>query len=98
MLPHCKFFGGQPIDVNFGIDMVQNHKKEIRTLIDIYLNRGGLQFQVNSVSSKLLREAMGNSEKYPNLVVRIGGYSMYFKNISRESQKEFIERFEREGY
>lgn len=96
-LPQCKFFGGQPIDVNFGIDMVRNHKNEIRTLINIYLERGGLQFQVNSVSSKLLRDAMENPEKYPNLVVRIGGYSIYFKNISKESQKEFIERFEKEG-
>ena len=96
-LPQRKFFGGQPIDVNFGTEMVRNHKKEIRTLIDIYLERGGLQFQVNSVSSKLLREAMENPEKYPNLVVRIGGYSIYFKNISKESQKEFIERFEKEG-
>lgn len=96
-LPQRKFFGGQPIDVNFGIDMVRNHKKEIRTLIDIYLERGGLQFQVNSVSSKLLREAMENPEKYPNLVVRIGGYSIYFKNISKKSQQEFIERFEKEG-
>lgn len=96
-LPQCKFFGGQPIDVNFGIDMVRNYKKEIRTLIDIYLERGGLQFQVNSVSSKLLREAMENSEKYPDLVVRIGGYSIYFKNIPKESQKEFIERVEKEG-
>lgn len=97
-LPQYKFFGGQPIDVNFGIDMVRNHKKEIRTLIDIYLERGGLQFQVNSVSSKLLRDAMDNPEKYPNLVVRIGGYSIYFRNISKESQKEFIERFEKEGH
>ncbi len=97
-LPQCNFFGGQPIDVNFGIDMVRNHKKEIRTLIDIYLERGGLQFQVNSVSSKLLREAMENPEKYPNLVVRIGGYSLYFNNISKKSQREFIERFEKEGY
>lgn len=96
-LPQRKFFGGQPIDVNFGIDTVKNHKKEIRTLIDVYLGRGGLQFQVNSVSSKLLREAMENPEKYPNLVVRIGGYSTYFRNISRESQREFIERFEKEG-
>lgn len=79
-------------------DTVRNHKKEIRTLIEVYMERGGLQFQVNSVSSKLLRDAMENPEKYPNLVVRIGGYSIYFNNISKESQKEFIERFEKEGY
>lgn len=95
-LPQHKFFGGQPIDVNFGIDTVRNHKSEIKALIGVYLQRGGLQFQVNSVSSKLLREAMENPERYPNLVVRIGGYSIYFNNISKASQKEFVERFEKE--
>lgn len=97
-LPQYKFFGGQPIDVNFGIDMVRNHKNEIKALISIYLERGGLQFQVNSVSSKLLREAMEYPEKYPNLVVRIGGYSIYFNKISKASQREFVDRFEKEGF
>lgn len=97
-LPQHKFFGGQPIDVNFQTDMVRNHKNEIKSLISIYLERGGLQFQVNSLSSNLLRDAAANPEKYPNLVVRIGGYSIYFNNISDKSKEEFIERFEKEGF
>lgn len=97
-LPQHKFYGGQPIDVNFTADTVRSRKDTVKTLIMTYHNRGGLQFQVNSLSSKLLRDATDNPEKYPNLVVRIGGYSIYFNNISRESKEEFIERFEKEGY
>ncbi len=96
-LPQEKFFGGQPIDVNFQTDMVRNHKKEIEALVKVYLNNGGLQFQVNSLSSALLRDATDNPEKYPDLVVRIGGYSLYFNSISRASKLEFIERLEKEG-
>lgn len=95
-LPQYKFFGGQPIDVHFEREMIGYHKKEIRTLIQIYMERGGLQFQVNSISSKVLREAMENPDKFPNLVVRIGGYSTYFNKIPKNSQKEFVERFEKE--
>ena len=95
-LPQVCFFGGQPIDVNFRADMVRDHKNEIKTLIKVYLERGGLQFQVNSVSSKLLREAMEHPENYRDLVVRIGGFSIRFCQISRASQLEFIERFEKE--
>ncbi len=95
-LPQHKFFGGQPIDVNFGIDAVRNHKAEIKTLINIYLERGGLQFQVNSLSSKLLKSATENPESYPNLIVRIGGYSDYFKKLPQKTKKEFIERLEYE--
>ena len=96
-LPQHQFFGGQPIDVNFQTEMVQNHKSEIKTLIKIYLERGGLQFQVNALSSKLLRDATDHPEKYPNLVVRIGGYSVYFNALSKASKEEFIERLEKEG-
>lgn len=97
-LPQYKFFGGQPIDVNFQTDMVRNHKNEIKALVKVYFERGGLQFQVNSLSSKLLRDAADNPEKYPNLVVRIGGYSIYFNHISKASKEEFIERFAKEGF
>lgn len=95
-LPQTQFFGGQPIDVNFGADAVRNHKREIRALIMVYLERGGLQFQVNSLSSGRLRDAMEHPERYPDLVVRIGGYSIRFSQISKASQLEFIERFEKE--
>ena len=97
-LPQYKFFGGQPIDVNFQTDAVRNHKKQISSLIKVYLENGGLQFQVNSLSSKLLREAIDVPEKYPNLVVRIGGFSIYFNSLSLDSKKEFAERFEKEGF
>lgn len=96
-LPQYKFFGGQPIDINFGTDTVKNHKAEIAALVNVYLSNGGIQFQVNSLSSKLLRDATDNPEKYPNLVVRLGGYSLLFNSISREVKEEFIERVAKEG-
>ena len=95
-LPQYKFFGGQPIDVNFQPSIVKNHKNEIRTLAEVYFERGGLQFQVNSLSSDILKKAVENPDMYRDLVVRIGGFSIYFCRISRKSQEEFIERFEKE--
>lgn len=96
-LPQHLFYGGQPIDVNFPLDTVTNKKEAIASLVRIYHNRGGLQFQVNALSSTLLRDAVEHPESYPDLVVRIGGYSIYFNRISKASQLEFIERFEAEG-
>jgi len=96
-LPQHQFFGGQPIDVTFPADAVKNRKTEIAALIQTYFRQGGLQVQVNSASSRVLRNAMAHPEQYPNLVVRIGGYSVYFHHLSRASQEEFVERFEKEG-
>ncbi len=95
-LPQNKFFGGQPIDINFSTDMVKNHKKEIAALIKTYLQKGGLQLQVNSLSSKILKDAAVNPEKYGDLIVRIGGYSIYFNQLSVLTKQEFIERVEKE--
>lgn len=91
------FFGGQPIDINFDRENVLNNKNKIRSLIEVYFKRGGLQFQVNSLSSELLRKATDEPEKYPNLVVRVGGYSTYFSKLSPNIKEEFIERFEKSG-
>ena len=97
-LPQHQFFGGQPIDVSFPYDTVKEHKQEIAALIRTYLQRGGLQFQVNALSSKTLRDAYENPEQYPNLIVRVGGFSLYFNTLPDNAKLEFIERFEQEGH
>lgn len=95
-LPQSKFFGGQPIDINFGRDATKNHKKEIAALIRLYLQMGGLQVQVNSMSAKVLKDAIENPQKHTDLVVRIGGYSTYFNKLSLQTKWEFAERAEKE--
>jgi formate C-acetyltransferase len=97
-LPQHKLYGGQPIDISFDPHTVRDHKKEISALIGVYLKNGGLQVQVNAVSSVLLRDALEQPDRYPDLIVRIGGYSTYFSSLSVNSKKEFIERFEKEGH
>jgi hypothetical protein len=57
-LPQNKFFGGQPIDLNFSTDIIRNHKKEISALISTYFQFGGLQLQVNSMTAELLKAAL----------------------------------------
>ena len=96
-LPQYKFFGGQPIDISFPYDTVKEHKQEIAALIRMYLQRGGLQFQVNALSSKTLRDAYENPEQYPNLIVRVGGFSLYFNSLPDNAKAEFIDRFTQEG-
>jgi formate C-acetyltransferase len=93
-LPQHTFFGGQPIDINFSADIIRNHKKEIAALISTYFQLGGLQLQVNSMTSDLLKDAVNHPEKYSDLVVRIGGYSCYFNWLSEQVKREFIMRTE----
>ncbi len=59
-----------------------------------YFQMGGMQMQMNAVTSDTLRDAMVNPESYRNLLVRISGYNAYFVTLNREMQLELIERAE----
>ena len=59
-----------------------------------YFELGGMQMQMNVVTSDLLRDAMAYPENYRNLLVRISGYNAYFVTLNRDLQMELIERAE----
>ncbi|OFW60136.1 MAG: formate acetyltransferase [Candidatus Solincola sediminis] len=59
-----------------------------------YFELGGMQMQMNVVTSDLLRDAMAHPEDYRNLLVRISGYNAYFVTLNRDLQMELIERAE----
>jgi len=62
--------------------------------VKTYFEMGGMQMQLNVVSSAILRDAMDHPENYRNLLVRISGYNAYFVTLNRDMQRELIERAE----
>ena len=48
--------------------------------------------QFNTVDADTLRDAQKNPEKYPNLAVRVSGFSQRFSLIAPELQDHIIER------
>jgi formate C-acetyltransferase len=57
-----------------------------------YFSLGGMQMQMNVVTSETLKDAMAHPENYRNLIVRISGYNAYFVTLNRDMQLELIER------
>ncbi len=95
-LPQYKFYGGQPIDIKFDPKLIKNNKDAIKAAIKTYFQNGGLQLQVNALSSEILQDAIDDPQLHNDLIVRIGGYSNYFNKFSEETKQEFVERFRRE--
>ncbi|MGD0275830.1 MAG: pyruvate formate lyase family protein [Syntrophales bacterium] len=62
--------------------------------VKTYFQLGGMQMQMNVVTSETLRDAMAHPENYRNLLVRISGYNAYFVTLNRDMQLELIERAE----
>lgn len=63
-------------------------------LLKTYFRLGGMQLQISVVSSEAMRAAQKNPEEWQNLIVRIGGFSTYFHQLSPALQESVITRTE----
>ncbi len=66
--------------------------KLLGDIITTYFDSGGMQIQTNVVDADVLRAAQRDPGAYPNLLVRVSGYSAYFHDLVPEMQDEIIER------
>ena len=72
-------------------------RNKLLALIDVFLEGGGFQTQINAVDDATLRRAIERPEEYADLVVRIGGYTDYFTRLSPGMQQEVLQRSEYAG-
>ncbi len=67
-------------------------KLALKNLLSTYFRKGGMQAQVNVLDPAILLAAKENPDLYPNLLVRVSGYSAYFNDLSLEMKDEIIRR------
>lgn len=61
-------------------------------LIDGFFLKGGMQVQFNIQDYETLVDAKKHPEKYPEMIVRVSGYSAYYKDLSEAMKDELITR------
>lgn len=61
-------------------------------LIETYLEHGGIQIQITVADKALLLEAEKNPEQFPDLMVRVSGYSARFFSLDPEVRAEIVRR------
>jgi pyruvate-formate lyase len=66
----------------------------LTSLVRAHFAQGGMQIQVSVLNREELLAAQKDPEKHRDLLVRIGGYSEYFCNLSPELQETVIDRTE----
>ena len=62
------------------------------SLVKSYFAMGGIQVQVTCTSIEELKDAMVNPDKHRDLIVRVGGYSDYFVNLTPALRQTVLER------
>jgi len=68
-----------------GVDLVSN-------LIRTHFELGGTQINLNIMDSARVLEAHQDPEKYPDLVVRVTGFSAYFASLSPAFRQLVVDR------
>lgn len=69
-------------------------EKKVAALIKTFIDLGGHQIQINAINRDRLLDAQAHPEKYPNLIVRVWGWSGYFNELDVEYQNHVIKRLE----
>ena len=64
----------------------------VEALIKTHNELGGTMININVISKDQILEAHADPSKYPDLVVRVTGYSAYFKSLSPEYRQQIVDR------
>ena len=87
---------GGPLTVEIHDSVLRNDIgiKKTAQLVKTFINLGGHQLQLNSINRDTLIDAQKHPEKYPNLIVRVWGWSGYFNELDVKFQNHIIKRCE----
>lgn len=87
---------GAPIDLRLSSTGLEgeNGTNRVVGLIKTFLQSGGNMMTLTTTSVQELKKAMETPEKYRGLRVRMGGWSVYYVLLSKESQKLHLRRVE----
>lgn len=85
---------GCPLDIRLsaGIRKVPDAAGILCRMLRVFLEKGGFYLQVDTVDPEMLKAAKKDPDRFPNLVVRISGWSARFASLSEEWQDMIIRR------
>jgi pyruvate-formate lyase len=90
--PDPRYHAGYVHNMMFNKAMFTKERSILEALLEAYFSGGGTQAMLTVVSRGDLENAMKEPEKYRNLIVRVGGFSARFVELSRAVQMDIIQR------
>ncbi len=84
---------------NGGSRMLDNFASSVKAYFDgpggiLDSGDGGMEIQFNITTRQKFMDAVKHPENHPELLVRVSGYTAYFKDLNPQMQKEIIDRTE----
>ena len=75
-----------------GKNTYEENIENVADLVDTYCKEGGMQMQFIMTDGATLVDAMAHPEYYPDLIVRVSGYTGYYTQMQRDLQLEILGR------
>ncbi len=94
-MPLEKGIGGTTLNVLFpaGTMTTESDRAAVAAAMRTFLANGGQLAQITTADLEAMKDAQERPECHRDLIVRIGGFSIEFVQLSRETQNEVISRY-----
>ena len=84
----AKYHGGSVQNIKFSPSMFNENRAVIKSLFKTYFAKGGCHLMVTVVDKGVLEDAVEHPENYPDLIVRVSGFSAVFVESSPNIQPD----------
>lgn len=81
------------LDIDTGLVESEGGAEALVALIHTHEQAGGTLINMNCISREKLLKAHEDPGAYPDLVVRVTGYSAFFASLSKEYRQQIVDRF-----
>jgi pyruvate-formate lyase len=92
LVPSVNNHAGSVQNVKLAPELFRDHYPVIKGMMQSWFDRGGTQAMITVVNQSDLQDAYDHPEKWPNLIVRVGGFSARFVTLARPVQREILGR------
>lgn len=80
------------LDLDPGLVQGEEGLDKVQALLQTHFDLGGTLINVNVLNKEQILDAFKDPSKYPDLIVRVTGFSAYFANLSPELRKYVVDR------
>jgi len=80
------------IELDPGLSKDDNSLENITSLIRTHFELGGTQINMNIIDRDKILEAHEDPSRYPDLIVRVTGFSAYFSSLSKDFRQLVVDR------
>ncbi|MDP4133068.1 MAG: pyruvate formate lyase family protein [Bacillota bacterium] len=91
----CRYGNTAPLQLEFDpqITIEEGGVQKVVNLIETHFKQGGTLININVLDKDKLLAAHKNPDLYPDLVVRVTGFTAYFATLSPEFRQLVVDRF-----